>query len=255
MERELKKLNTVVHEFPAHEPRKKGRAGSGSPQRSQHADSAHEIKERTAKLEKYLAVAKGEISRLDYIITQFLQAIRPRPPEFIAGALNDVVQETIELLRPEVENRGINIELRLARRLPAVPLDPAQIKQVLVNLIKNAIQAMTKGGILKLQTGIGAEGVWVSISDTGCGIPPEKLNHIFEPFYTTKKKGTGLGLMIVQRIVREHGGRIELDSRLNHGTTFRVWLPLEGKVRLLEAGTREESGKDNLETPSGVAGL
>jgi signal transduction histidine kinase len=202
--------------------------------------SAHEIKERTGKLEKYLAVAKGEINRLDYIITQFLHAIRPRRPEFVMASLNDVVFETIELLRPEIENRGITIDDRLSRHLPPVPLDPAQIKQVLVNLIKNAIQAMTKGGILTLQTGEGAEGIWMSISDTGCGIPPEKLNHIFQPFYTTKKKGTGLGLMIVQRIIREHGGRIELDSRIDQGTTFRIWLPLEGKVRLLEAGNRDE---------------
>jgi len=82
----------------------------------------------------------------------------------------------------------------------------------------------------------------VSVSDTGRGIPPEGVRRIFEPFYTTKKKGTGLGLMIVQRIVREHGGRISLESRLNQGTTFRVWLPLHEKhPRLLEAGTIVEN--------------
>jgi signal transduction histidine kinase len=107
---------------------------------------------------------------------------------------------------------------------------------VLVNLIKNALQAMTKGGTLTLQTGEGADGVWVSVADTGGGIPQEQINRIFEPFYTTKKKGTGLGLMIVQRIVRAHGGRIELESQVGRGTTFRIWLPLhERKPRLLEA--------------------
>jgi two-component system, sporulation sensor kinase E len=237
MEREVKKLDTLANELPAREPRKKLRP---TVSQSQNA-SAREVQERAAKLEKYLAVAKGEISRLDYIITQFLHAIRPRAPQFVLASLNDVVAETVELLRPEIDNRGITIEQRLSRRLPPVPLDPAQIKQVLVNLIKNAIQAMTKGGILTLQTGEGAEGVWAGISDTGCGIPPEKLNHIFQPFYTTKKKGTGLGLMIVQRIVREHGGRIEVDSRIDQGATFRVWLPLEGRLRLLEAGNQGES--------------
>ncbi len=122
------------------------------------------------------------------------------------------------------------------------------MKQTLVNLVKNAIQAMTKGGRLTFETGHTSEAVWVSISDTGSGIPQEDIKRIFQPFYTTKKKGTGLGLMIVQRIIREHGGRIELDSRLNQGTTFRIWLPIhEPKPRLLPAGsealaTTEEQG-------------
>jgi signal transduction histidine kinase len=115
-------------------------------------------------------------------------------------------------------------------------MDAAQIQQVLVNLIKNAMQAMTKGGTLTLTTGEGAGGVWFSVNDTGGGIPQEQINRIFEPFYTTKAKGTGLGLMIVQRIVRDHGGRVELESRLEEGTQFRVWLPLhERRPKLLAA--------------------
>jgi signal transduction histidine kinase len=102
------------------------------------------------------------------------------------------------------------------------------------------MQAMTKGGTLSQQTGESNEGVVVTISDTGGGIPQEQINHIFEPFYTTKKKGTGLGLMIVQRIVRAHGGRIELESQVGRGTTFRVWLPLhERRPRLLEAPSHD----------------
>jgi signal transduction histidine kinase len=119
-------------------------------------------------------------------------------------------------------------------------LDATQMQQVLVNLVKNAMQAMTRGGTLTLQTGEGADGVWVSVADTGGGIPEEQINRIFEPFFTTKKRGTGLGLMIVQRIVRAHGGRIELESHPGRGTTFRVWLPLhERQPRLLPAGTTE----------------
>src|SRR6185436_19776283 len=120
--------------------------------------------------------------------------------------LNDVVRATLEVLRPEIENRGITITERLSRTLPTVPMDPAQIKQALVNLIKNAIQAMSKGGVLRLQTDPGVDGVVVSVADTGGGIPEEQINRIFEPFYTTKQKGSGLGLMIVQRIVRDHHG-------------------------------------------------
>ena len=190
------------------------------------------------KLEQYLGVAKGEINRLDYIITQFLQAIRPVPLQLKVTSLNAVVEKTLELLRPELDNRGLTVKLKLARQLTATPIDPTQMQQVLVNLVKNSMHAMTQGGTLTLQTGEGADGVWMSVEDTGGGIPQEQINRIFEPFYTTKKKGTGLGLMIVQRIVRAHGGRIELESHVGRGTTFRVWLPLhERKPRLLEEKT------------------
>jgi PAS domain S-box-containing protein len=230
MEREVRKLKTAAAASGAGgglpSARRKARAEPASPEGMEIAE----------KLEKYLAVSKGEIARLDYIVTQFLQAIRPSAPQIRLASLNDVVVETVELLRPEIENRGITLKEKLARQLPASPLDPAQIKQALVNLMKNAIQAMTKGGVLKVQTDLGLDGVVVSVADTGGGIPQEQINRIFEPFYTTKKKGTGLGLMIVQRIVRDHGGRIDLESHVGKGTVFRVWLPLyERRTRLIEA--------------------
>ena len=192
------------------------------------------------KLEQYLDVAKGEINRLDYIVTQFLQAIRPAPLQLKMVSLNDAVEKTLELLRPEIENRGVAVKTKLSQNLTATPADATQLQQVLVNLVKNAMQAMTTGGTLTLQTGETSDSVWVSVADTGGGIPQERINRIFEPFYTTKKKGTGLGLMIVQRIVRAHNGRIELESNVGRGTTFRIWLPLhERKPKLLEAPLRE----------------
>ena len=194
--------------------------------------------ETAKKLEQYLAVAKGEIHRLDYIVTQFLGAIRPAPPQLRLASLNDVVEKTLELLRPEIENRGLTVNMKLARNLTATPVDATQLQQVLVNLVKNAAQAMTTAGTLTLQTGETGDDVWVSVADTGGGIPEEQINRIFEPFYTTKKKGSGLGLMIVQRIVRAHNGRIEMESRVGCGTTFRIWLPLhERKPRLLAETT------------------
>jgi PAS domain S-box-containing protein len=222
MERALKKLSAIVDPAPA--GRRRARTPGANP-------DAVEIAQ---KLENYLAVSKGEISRLDYIVTQFLQAIRPSAPQLRVASLNDVARETIELLRPEIENRGITIQEKLARQLPSSRIDPAQIKQALVNLMKNAVQAMTKGGVLNIQTDAGADGVVVSVADTGGGIPQEQINRIFEPFYTTKKKGTGLGLMIVQRIVREHGGRIDLESHVGKGTVFRLWLPFhERRTKLI----------------------
>ncbi len=225
MERELKKMKAPPERTP----------GGARPRRRAAAADA-DLAESARRLEQYLSVAKGEIHRLDYIVTQFLHAIRPTPPQLKPAPLNEVVGKTLELLRPELENRGLSVKVRLDPHLPLAPLDPVQIQQVLVNLIKNAMQAMTAGGTLRLQTGEGSDGVWVSVADTGGGIPQEQINRIFEPFYTTKRKGTGLGLMIVQRIVRAHGGRMDLESHLGRGTTFRIWLPLhERKVRLLEA--------------------
>lgn len=230
MERELRKLKEVR---PAQIPT--------APDLTKTADIAsflNDSGEIAVKLEKYMNVAKGEIQRLDYIITQFLQALRPAQPQLKKSSLNSVVRETLELLRPELENRGQTIQEELSPGLPQLLLDPAQIKQVLVNLVKNAMQSMRKGGVLTVQTKIVSDEVWISISDTGGGIPQEQIKHIFEPFFTTKKKGSGLGLMIVQRIVRAHGGRIEIDSRVGAGTTFRIGLPLhERSTRLLEART------------------
>ena len=224
MERELKKM-------------KVGQASSLSRKDRQDVCPTTESFRR---LEQFLDVAKGEINRLDYIITQFLQAIRPVPLQLKVTSLNAVVEKTLELLRPELDNRGLTVKLKLARQLTATPIDPIQMQQVLVNLVKNAMHAMTKGGTLTLQTGEGADGVWMSVEDTGGGIPQEQINRIFEPFFTTKKTGTGLGLMIVQRIVRTHGGRIELESHVGRGTTFRVWLPgHERKPRLLEEKTAD----------------
>lgn len=232
MERELKKLRAFAPGAGSRPSRAESRSGATT--RLAAADG--ETAEIAAKLEQFLNVAKGEIKRLDYIVTQFLHAIRPAAPQLKPHALNDVVVKTLELLKPELDNRGVQVRIRLARQLPLSPIDSTQIQQVLVNLIKNAIQAMTKGGTLTIQTGEGSEDVWVSVADTGGGIPQDQLNRIFEPFYTTKKKGSGLGLMIVQRIVRAHNGRVELESQVGRGTTFRIWLPLhERKPRLLEA--------------------
>lgn len=228
MERELNKLKAEVtlasNRRSGLRSRARTEAGSG------------EVEERVRRLEQYLGVSKGEINRLDYIVTQFLQAIRPAVPQLKPSSLNDIVEKTAELLGPELSNRGLNVQLRLARRLPQAPLDQNQVQQVLVNLVKNAMQAMTRGGTLTLQTGETSDSVWVNVADTGAGIPQDQLSRIFEPFFTTKKKGSGLGLMIVQRIVRAHNGRIELESQEGRGTRFRIWFPLhERKPRLLEA--------------------
>ena len=226
MEREIRKLGQ-----PA--------AGVDEPLAKRDGD-ADEVRDIAAKLEKYIGVAKGEVNRLDYIVTQFLQAIRPSRPKLKKSSLTDTIEETIELLRPEFDNRGQAIKLEFAKGLPLALFDAAQIKQSLINLMKNSMHAMSTGGELTLRTGEAGGGVWVSLTDTGGGIPQEQIKRIFEPYYTTKEKGSGLGLMIVQRIVRDHDGRLELVSHGGKGTTFRIWLPIEERrQRLIETTTNE----------------
>ena len=212
----------------------------GQPSAAGEAGDPDEVSDIAAKLEKYISVAKGEVNRLDYIVTQFLQAIRPSKPKLKKSSLNDTVEETIELLRPEFDNRGQAIKLEFAKSLPLALFDAAQIKQSLINLMKNSMHAMSTGGELTIKTGEAAAGVWVSLTDTGGGIPQEQIKRIFEPYYTTKEKGSGLGLMIVQRIVRDHDGRLELMSHGGKGTTFRIWLPQEERRQhLLETAANE----------------
>jgi len=223
------------------EIRKLGQPAAGVDERLAKRDGdADEVHDIAAKLEKYIGVAKGEVNRLDYIVTQFLQAIRPSRPKLKKSSLTDTIEETIELLRPEFDNRGQAIKLEFAKGLPLALFDAAQIKQSLINLMKNSMHAMSTGGELTLRTGEAGGGVWVSLTDTGGGIPQEQIKRIFEPYYTTKEKGSGLGLMIVQRIVRDHDGRLELVSHGGKGTTFRIWLPIEERrQRLIETATNE----------------
>jgi PAS domain S-box-containing protein len=233
MERECKKLRALQEADATPAP-----AGLRGRRKSKRSGPATEpgATEVLGRMEKYLEVAKGEIGRLDYIITEFLQAMRPTTPQMKLGSLNEAVEATLALLQPELDNRGITVQLRLARHLSPVAHDPVQIKQVLVNLVKNAMQAMSQGGVLTLATGESGDDAWIEVRDTGGGIPKETLSRLFEPFFTTKKKGTGLGLMIVQRIVRGHGGRIEIESQTGKGSTFRVILPRHQRPpRLLEA--------------------
>ncbi len=229
MEREIGKLRRRAGSSPVE---------VGGAARLEEPVSSGELSDVVDKLDGYLDVAKGEITRLDYIITQFLQALRPSQPNLRPHSMNKVVEDVVELLGPEIENRGIEIQEKLRRRLPNARMDAEQMKQVLVNLVKNAIQAMTNGGELNLQTGTAKDGVWVTVSDTGGGIDDEKLKRIFDPYYTTKKKGTGLGLMIVNRIVRDHNGLIDVSSHTGRGATFRIWIPLrEPQPRMIAAGT------------------
>jgi len=187
------------------------------------------------RLEESIEIARQEIQRLDTIIHEFLQAIRPTVPDLKVIRLESLVGDTVRLLNREISNLNILVEKEFPEPLPEIKGDEGQLKQVFYNLVKNSIQAMGSKGILTIRGEV--EGRWVVLSfrDNGEGIAMEELPQVMQPFYTTKKRGTGLGLMIVQRIVREHGGQLEIKSHPGQGTTVLIKLPWQARqVKLLE---------------------
>jgi len=192
--------------------------------------------DKRAALKESVRVAKVEVARMDKIISDFLRAARPAPPRMELESLNNVVEDTLQFMSAEIQSAGIVAEVNLSRGLPRVWLDHDQVKQVFINLIKNALQAMKPGGTLTIATERTEDYVVVNVTDTGAGIPPNLIGRIFEPYESTKQGGSGLGLMIVRRIVQQHGGAIDVDSAVGKGTAFRVRLPTrEKRARVLEA--------------------
>ncbi len=196
----------------------------------------HLSEENREGLGELLEVATQEVARLDQIIHQFLRAVRPTQPQTERSDIRQLIGESLQVLRQEIDDRGIWVEEVYADDLPAVHVDRGQIKQAVFNVVKNAMEAMRQGGVLKISVQASGRFVAVAFKDTGKGIVPEELGSIFEAYHTTKNEGTGLGLMIVQRIIREHGGQIEVDSRPGEGTTFILYLPHgDSQRRLLKA--------------------
>lgn len=185
--------------------------------------------------EELLKTAEEETSRLDAILKQFLQAIRPTKPIREPHNIEEILTDVLKLLEPEIRQHGIQINMELQPRLPLLSLDPVQIRQVFYNLIKNAYQAIPpEGGTILVKNGYTDDSVFVTVADNGCGISPEIMGSIYEPFLTTKSAGSGLGLLIVRRIVKEHGGSITLASQPGQGTTITVFFPrVERTIRLL----------------------
>jgi len=190
-----------------------------------------------AELQESVEVARAEINRLDSIISQFLRAIRPTRPQLRPENINAIVEEAVRFLAPEIKNRDIVVEQELRSDLPLLELDRDQIKQAFYNVIKNSFEAMKSRGILRIRTDMDESHVIVRFTDTGGGISAENLSRVFEPYFTTKTSGTGLGLLIVRRIVREHGGEMSIESSEGKGLTLTIRLPhIDRRVRMLEAG-------------------
>src|ERR1700704_1988297 len=184
-----------------------------------------------------IEVARAEIGRLDTIVTQFLRAIRPSKPQLHPENINTIVGEAVRFFAPEIQDRDIVVEQELRSDLPLLELDRDQMKQAFYNVIKNSFEAMKRRGILRIRTDMDESHVIVRFTDTGGGISAENLSRVFEPYFTTKTSGTGLGLLIVRRIVREHGGEMSIESSEGKGLILTIRLPhVDRRVRMLEAG-------------------
>ena len=194
-----------------------------------------------AELQDSINVARSEIARLDSIVTQFLRAIRPSRPQLHPENINAIVEETVRFFAPEIQERDVVVEQELRSDLPPLQIDRGQMKQAFYNVIKNSLEAMKRRGILRIHTDMNDTQVLISFVDTGGGMSAEDLSRVFEPYFTTKPSGTGLGLLIVRRIVREHGGELSIESSEGKGLTLTIRLPyIDKRVRMLEAGDSQD---------------
>ena len=189
------------------------------------------------ELQTSIDVARSEVNRLDSIVTQFLRAIRPSKPQLHPENVNTIVEEAVRFFAPEIQDRDVVVEQELRSDLPLLQIDRDQMKQAFYNVIKNSLEAMKRRGILRIRTDMDDTHVLISFIDTGSGMSAENLSRVFEPYFTTKPSGTGLGLLIVRRIVREHGGELSIQSSQGKGLTLTIRLPhIDKRVRMLEAG-------------------
>ena len=199
-----------------------------------------------AELEQSIDVARSEVNRLDSIVTQFLKAIRPSRPQLRPENVNTIVEEAVRFFAPELQDREILIEQELRSDLPLLQLDRDQMKQAFYNVIKNSVEAVHRHGRLRIRTDLADTHVIVRFDDSGGGMSAENLSRVFEPYFTTKPSGSGLGLLIVRRIVREHGGELSIESNQGKGLTLTIRLPfIDKRIRMLEAGeARDQKSED-----------
>jgi PAS domain S-box-containing protein len=189
--------------------------------------------QKKPQVTKYLDVVDEEIERLNKIVVDFLFAVRPLKFEFAPLDINAVVKGLSDFFSEELNRAGMVLTLDLVEALPYIQGDERFIRQMLVNLVKNAMAAMTPGGIIHIRTWNTDEFVYMTVEDTGSGIPEDMIHKIFEPYFTTKVDGTGLGLTMAYKVVKEHGGDIRVQSEQGKGTCFTISLPILRKAQKL----------------------
>jgi signal transduction histidine kinase len=218
------------------------------------ASMAHEIRNALVAgktcfdllFEKYqdaelVDVARREIRRIEAIVSQMLKFVGTPEPALREVRLHEVLEQSLRLVQPQLEDRLVSLKRSFEAASDRITGDDLQLQQAIVNLLLNALEAMGESGTITVATELtpggsavaglkglsGQAQIRVKIQDTGAGIPAGNLSHLFEPFFTTKASGTGLGLPITRRIIREHGGDITVQSKVNEGTTFCIVLPIQ----------------------------
>ncbi len=188
------------------------------------------------EIREALEILEEETERLNTIVSDYLVAVHPGSSQLRDGDINSLIKDLVQFLRFETDEAGVEVVQLLDEKIPVLSLDEGAMKMALLNLVKNAVSAMPNGGELRLQTRLEGTLVHIEISDTGSGIPEELLGKIFEPFFTTRNTGSGLGLTVVYKVVREHGGDLQVDSIPGRGSTFRISLPVPQREKKLLSG-------------------
>ena len=206
-------------------------------------DSSDDSPSKCEALE-LIDVSNSEVERLDKIINQFLQALRHKPPNLMRCDLKPILVACLTLLKQEIENKLVDVKCEWENSLPTIMGDETQLKQAFFNLIKNAIQAMPNGGTLDVKCDYDDNSVKLEFIDSGVGIPIDSIGNVTDPYFTSKEDGHGLGLMVVERVVRAHGAELEIESVPDEGTTFTIIFPRSTKkIRLLQAPVVEDDSK------------
>jgi two-component system sensor histidine kinase HydH len=179
---------------------------------------------------KFSRIINKEVDRIDSLVQELLNFAKPSPPQLKQVNIHQLIEQTLDLLNNEIIRHKINLNISFENKNILISIDSKQIKQALLNIFLNAIEAMPNRGTLTINTSVIANAVKqsliIEISDTGCGIDAKDLPHIFDPFFSKKDHGTGLGLSITHEIIKNHNGRILAESELGKGTAFRIELPL-----------------------------
>ncbi|MEH7886753.1 ATP-binding protein, partial [Bacillus sp. JJ1609] len=184
-----------------------------------------QMDEQDPQRQEFLEIILDEIDRVNNIVEEFMVLAKPKAVELEEKNIIPIVQNVVSMLKFEARKRNVKLEFDADEDIVQIECDENRLKQVFLNFIKNGIEAMPDGGDLRVTTEIQDENVLISIKDTGVGIPPDTLKKIGEPFYTTKKNGNGLGLMVSFKIIESHNGKVYIESEQNKGTTFKILLP------------------------------
>ncbi|MXV77918.1 hypothetical protein F4001_06140 [Candidatus Poribacteria bacterium] len=186
--------------------------------------------ELTEEQRQSLQYILEEIERIDTIVKGMMDFARPTSLKPVQQPLEPLLRDVLALMKANLTHHKIELQLEFTSDLPEFEFDSDKIKQAFMNVVLNSMEAMPQGGVLTVSTSKLDDGVSIEVADTGVGIPETDMPHLFEPFFTSKDKGTGLGLANVKRIVEEHGGTVAIESTISEGVTVSIWLPLRYKT-------------------------